>query len=263
MVHIAYILGTTRSGTSAIRNALARTRYKGYGEGHLINILNGVLQTVRHNSIEHSGLALGGNGMSALKPNVLLRHFFHAYERYLSEEIGSRFLLDKTPNILPIISAPDLAAFHQNAKFIYCSRRHVDNLQSKRQKFSDQSFTNQCNEWAECSRTWERVRPQLGDYYTAFDYIDLISNREATCKKIGSLLGLDEDEIGKMVSYLTSERPQTSNRDRELDRFIRFADVDWPENDKEVFLRICAPIGETLGYGLETYYASDGIRELR
>ena len=40
MTTILYILGSTRSGTSALRNAIAGTRYKGFGEGHLVPILS-------------------------------------------------------------------------------------------------------------------------------------------------------------------------------------------------------------------------------
>ncbi|QYK40369.1 MAG: sulfotransferase [Paracoccaceae bacterium] len=255
MVKIVYILGTTRSGTSAIRNALATTRYKGYGEGHLIDILTEIISVVRREARANEGAKVAGNGVSALRERVLIRHFFHGYERYLVENLGSSHLLDKTPNIHPIAHAPDLLAFHQHARFIHCARRHVDNLQSKRKKFRDKPFANQCTEWAECHRAWERVKPQLGNSYIEFDHHDLVTDREGTCRSMAELLELDEAETQRMIAYLESERPQATAPGADLDRFLKFSEIDWSEEDKDSFLSICGPVGDKLGYGLETYFA--------
>jgi hypothetical protein len=255
LIRIVYILGTTRSGTSAIRNALATTRYRGYGEGHLVEVLTDTIASVRNVARGSEAAKVQGNGVSALRERVLIRHFFHAYERYLVENLGATFLLDKTPNIHPIAHAPDLLAFHQSAKFIHCARRHVDNLQSKRRKFRATPFANQCLEWAECLRAWEKAKPQLGDAWIEFDHHHLVTDREATCARIAALLDLDAAETQKMVEYLESERPQASAPGAELDRFLKFSEVDWPDEDKDTFLKLCGPEGDRMGYGLETYWA--------
>jgi hypothetical protein len=76
-VQIVYILGSTRSGTSAVRNALAETRYKGYGEGHLVKILVDLIASVRRERVTGQGATIQGNGLNALRERVLIRHFFH------------------------------------------------------------------------------------------------------------------------------------------------------------------------------------------
>jgi hypothetical protein len=60
MTTILYILGSTRSGTSALRNAIAGTRYKGYGEGHLVPILSEIIASVRRNGQIRSGRQCAG-----------------------------------------------------------------------------------------------------------------------------------------------------------------------------------------------------------
>lgn len=254
-MQIVYILGSTRSGTSAVRNALAETRYKGYGEGHLIQIVIEMIATVRRERASGQGAAIAGNGLNALRERVLIRHFVHAYERYLIESLGSTMLMDKTPNIIPIQNAPDLYAFHQKAKFLHCARRHVDNIQSKLKKFPDQSFASQCREWAECHLAWGRAKPDLGESYVEFDFMDMVVRREETCQRIGDLLELTAEEVAALVTYLENERPQSSTPDRDLNRFLKFSDMTWSDEDKATFERICVPVGADLGYGLETYYA--------
>ncbi len=254
-MHIVYILGSTRSGTSAVRNALAETRYRGYGEGHLVQILVEMIATVRRERVSGQGAAIQGNGLNALRERVMIRHFFHAYERYLSESLGSTLLMDKTPNIIPIQSAVDLYTFHQNATFLHCARRHVDNIQSKLKKFPNQSFISQCREWAECHLAWERAKPDLGESFFEFDFMDMVARRQETCEHIGDLLKLTPEEVTAFATYLENERPQSATPDRDLNRFLKFSDMDWSDEDKDAFLRICVPVGEKLGYGLETYYA--------
>ena len=255
-LNIVYVLGSTRSGTSAVRNALAETKYKGYGEGHLVKILVDVVATVRTERSMGQGALILGNGLNALRERVLIRHFFHEYERYLTESLGSTFIMDKTPNIIPIQNAPDLASFHQNAMFLHCARRHVDNIQSKLKKFPGQSFISQCREWAECNLAWERVKSDLGERYVDFDFMDMVVKRQETCQRIGDLLGLTDAEVSAVVTYLENERPQSADPSRDVNRFLKFSDMTWTDEEKEIFLRICAPVGDKMGHGLETYYSA-------
>lgn len=254
-MQIVYILGSTRSGTSAVRNALAETRYRGFGEGHLVQIVVEMMATVRRERASGQGSAIPGNGLNALRERVLIRHFVHAYERYLIESLGSTLLMDKTPNIIPIQNAPDLYTFHQKAKFLHCARRHVDNIQSKLKKFPEQSFASQCREWAECHLAWARAKPDLGESFVEFDFMDMVVRRQETCQRIGDLLELTAEEVSALVTYLENERPQSSTPDRDLNRFLKFSEMTWSDEDKDTFLRVCVPVGETLGYGLESYYA--------
>ena len=114
MVEIVYILGSTRSGTSALRNGLGETRFSGYGEGHLTPILKDIVTSVYHHKEDGVGAGVPGNGMFQLRENVLLRHLFHGYEQYLVKQVGTQSLMDKTPTISPILAAPQLNLFHQN-----------------------------------------------------------------------------------------------------------------------------------------------------
>lgn len=256
MVAILYILGSTRSGTSALRNAIAETRYSGYGEGHLAPMLVDMIEAVRN--AKHSGIGhdVSGTGLHGLDPDVLLRTLFDGYERYLAEQLRCSHILDKTPTIVPIRAAPDLATYHRNAKFLYCSRRHVDNVQSKLRKFPEVALEEHAREWADCHAAWVAARARLdaqGQDYLELDFFDLATDCAAVATRIGTYLGLDGDETAGIARYLSSQRPQ-AEQDRDLTRYLRLSEVSWPDEQKDRFREIAEPVGTALGYGYETYW---------
>jgi len=256
MVTILYILGSTRSGTSALRNAIAETRYRGHGEGHLVPVLTDMIATVRTAKRSGMGHDVFGTGLHHLDTDALLRALFEGYERYLAEEFAGSHILDKTPTIAPILAAPDLAAYHRNAKFLYCSRRHVDNIQSKLHKFPDVALEEHAREWADCHAAWVDARAQLdaqGQDYLELDFFDLATDCAAVAERIGAYLDLDGDETAGIARYLSSQRPQ-AEQGRDLTRYLRLSEVDWSDEQKDRFREIATPVGAALGYGLETYW---------
>ncbi len=254
MVEFLYILGSTRSGTSALRNGLAETRYAGYGEGHLVPILGDIIRTVRHHKTDGLGADIAGNGLHQLRENVILRHLFHGYEQYMINEVGSRHLMDKTPTIAPILLAPQLNTFHQQPYFLHCARRHLDNVQSKLKKFPDRTLEQHCREWAECNMGWLRSREQLEDNFVDFDFYDLATDPEAIARRIGDYIKLSETDVQAFSAYLISKRPQAS-ADRDLTQFLKLSEIDWTDDEKQAFTDICSPVGERLSYGMEDYYS--------
>lgn len=253
MIEVLYILGSTRSGTSALRNALSNTRYSGFGEGHLIPIMEDVVNAVRHHRIDGMGAQTPGNGLFRLRENVLIRHLFHGYERYLATVLGAERIMDKTPTIKPIGLAPQLNQFHEAPRFIHCARRHVDNVQSKLKKFPKNTLEQHCFEWAACNETWLQVKEQLDGNFVDFDFFDLVTDQAGTSQKIADYLGLDADETTAMTEYLISQRPQGA-QDRDLTKFLKLSEMDWTDEQKEAFVDICGPVGDRLGYGLESYF---------
>lgn len=250
---IAYILGSTRSGTSALRNAIAATRFKGYGEGHLAPVLQALLDNVRALKANGIGTDVQGTGLNQLRVDVLLRHFFHGYERYLSKQFSSEFIVDKTPTVVPIQLAPDLRRYHAQARFIYCARRHVDNIHSKLRKFPDQSLEQHCREWAGCNAAWLDVRDRLEGDSLFIEFHDLTHEPERTAREIGRFLELDPAETDIIAGRLAKDRPeQTTPRD--ITRFLRLSESEWTAQERDMIRDICGPVGREFGYGFEEYF---------
>lgn len=256
MVTMLYILGSTRSGTSALRNAIAETRYSGYGEGHLVPMLVDLIDTVRREKQIGLGHDVPGTGLNYLNADALIRHLFQGYERYLAEDLGCSHILDKTPTVAPIRAAPDLASYHSEAKLIYCARRHVDNVHSKLMKFPDVTLEEHVEEWSHCHAAWLGARAKLdaqGQEYLELDFFDLATDCDGVAARIGAYLALDREETDSIARYLGSQRPQ-AEPGRDLTRFLRLSDLPWSDEQKAHFRDIASPVGATLGYGFETYW---------
>ncbi|WP_172332408.1 sulfotransferase [Mangrovicoccus sp. HB161399] len=253
VISVTYILGSTRSGTSALRNALAETRYVGFGEGHLVPILEDIFSVVKRHREEGLGANVPGNGLHNLKQNVFLRCIVHGYERYLQTELRGTWIMDKTPTIDPIRLSPSLNEFHEDAKFIHCARRHVDNVQSKLKKFPDRNLEQHCQEWAQCNLKWLEVRQKLNGNFFDFDFFELSNSPDKISEGIGQYLELDGVEVEKMAQYLRSQRPQ-SHAKRDLTKYLKLSEMPWSDREKEAFVRICGPVGKRLGYGFEDYW---------
>jgi hypothetical protein len=253
-LQIVYILGSTRSGTSALRNAIATTRFAGYGEGHLVPLLQKIVEDVRDAKATGIGHDVQGNGVAAMRENILIRHFFFGYELYLERTLDASFIIDKTPTIDPIRFAPELNKFHQDAKFLHCSRRHVDNIISKQKKFPKRSVEQHSVEWAHCNLAWLESREKLNGNFVQFDFHDLTNFTEDISEKIGDYLNLDKGEKTSLLNYLVGMRPETEEK-RDLRSFAKLSETPWSEEERDAFVNICNPIGERLGYGMETYFS--------
>lgn len=215
-----------------------------------------MINTVRREKQTGIGHDVFGTGLHHLDPDALIRELFDGYERYLAEEFACSHILDKTPTVAPIRAAPDLAAYHREAKFLYCSRRHVDNVHSKLMKFPDVTLEEHVAEWAACHAAWLGARAKLdaqGQEYLELDFFDLATDCAAVAARIGAYLGLDGDETAGIAHYLSSQRPQ-AEQGRDLTRYLRLSEIAWSDEQKARFREIAAPVGATLGYGFETYW---------
>ena len=81
MVEICYVLGTMRSGTSAVRNALTRTNFKGLGEGHLVPLLADVLGVVHKQKTSGLRAKGSGNGLFRMSEREMSTSIFFGYEQ--------------------------------------------------------------------------------------------------------------------------------------------------------------------------------------
>lgn len=253
MVEICYILGTTRSGTSALRNALAQTKFKGPGEGHLVPLLEDILGVVHKQKTSGLGADSSGNGLFRMSEHEMSISIFLGYEQYLQKTYGSEFIVDKTPTIEPIKFSPYLNRFHSSAKFIHCARRHIDNIISKRKKFSEVPFDIHCREWTDCSLAWEEKKRHLSGNFIEFDYVDLVNDVIGVSIRVADYLGLTEEERNIFSNYIGIQRPEGS-KETDLGRVARFSDVEWTSKEKMDFMHICGPRGLQLGYGLDCYF---------
>ena len=246
-----FILGTTRSGTSALQlSILESTRYTGNGEGHVISILPSLVEEVKKYCESHPAFGVPGTMASRLSTDDFLESLYEGLRRLYGKSFGARPFSDKTPTVEAIRSAPYLSKIWPGCRVIYCQRRAIENVASKLKKFPSDSFEKHCAEWRECMKAWECVRPFV-DHYLTLDQIDLLENPHETARRVGEYLGLELGEVEALGEYLATRRPEKSIAYSER---ATLHSVGWDEDQKSTFLRVCGDTMRHSGYTLDASY---------
>ena len=86
-----------------------------------------------------------------------------------------------------------------------------------------------------------------------FYYFDLVNNVNRVSIRVANYLALSEEERDTFSNYIGIQRPEGS-KETELGRVARFSDIEWTNQEKTDFVRICGPRGLQVGYGLDYYF---------
>jgi hypothetical protein len=244
-----FILGTTRSGTSALHVALMTSlKIRGFGEGHFFETISSLqnLIDIRFNS---QAVDVPGNFLHNLDRNYIDEEIYLFYKSIYYKYFGGTFI-DKTPSFGAITTSPLIHKVFPNAKIIYMQRRGIENIASKIRKFPNMSFEDCCNEWKECILAWRKAKTLVGNY------IELEQFRVYNCEQI---------ELLKIAEYLELTDSQRTEFFAKLERKdIQKTGNGKPQNidncgftDEQVriFRNICGNVMDEEGYSFnENYY---------
>jgi hypothetical protein len=252
-----FILGSPRSGTSAMAAALrAGTRYRGFNEGHLLQLLPALLGAVSQH-YQELGVALEQDTMLATLP-----------QPYIEAQIGQMFLeitraryetpywIDKTPSNAMIQAAPLFAALWPKARFIFMMRRGIENVASRLRKFQQLDFEAHCRSWADAMLLWSKVRNDLTDRYLEVDQLTMAREPAKTGEKLARLLDLNEVEIGKVSAELASRRPEQTGGS--ADEVLSLTRTGWSDHNQLLFRQICGPMMQLYRYEVGENYFKEG-----
>jgi hypothetical protein len=245
-----FIVGTTRSGTSAIRNAIAETRFKGPGEGHSVGLLGVISDAIETYFYENRAALPQGTMLAAWKRDVFWNDISAAYTKQIREFVSTGDFIDKTPNILPIRYASLIEASLEDVRFIYCRRRGVDNVLSKCRKWPELPFLEHCTEWTDINDAWDNVKLRLSSPALEAEYYDLATAPEVLTGRIGDFLELSTADRAVLMTELSKGRPTG-------DPWVSLANTGWSEAQMEEFRAVCGPAMERCGYGYDSYWASE------
>lgn len=252
------ILGSARSGTSAIAHALlVATKYKGQEEGHFLEVLAPMLVQLHHfysrKSDEFSG---GRNTMIARVPEKFVKDALRsALVAATRQMFPGGFWIDKTPNANMIHLAPRLLEIWPNASFIFMKRRGIENILSRMRKF-EYDFGHNCREWADAMTAWTMVRDQLKGRAMELDQRFVADRPEEAARNIGKIANLTDLETRRLAQTLAADRPQVT--DRALLQTYSLYNIGWSTEELTLFDEVCGASMRDYGYtnSLE-YYRHD------
>jgi hypothetical protein len=249
-----FVLGSARSGTSAITLALLESRaYVGSGEGHLMPLANMLLTTIDQH-YRHVGYdpntTLGRVSIDAFQR--LVRRSFVQLARDLFQ--ATRWL-DKTPTVEMVRAAPLMKEIWPNAKFIFMKRRAIENVLSRQRKFPADAVDRHYSDWVAVMTAWLEVREQLGDSVLEVEHRQLVLNPQTEASSIANFLELPEASAASFVSYICEMRPERT--DPNFGATYEFDDLGLDEQDARKMRAACDPIMKAMGYSYdESYFGS-------
>ena len=249
-----FILGTTRSGTSAVlRGLLATGRYAGAGEGHYLELLGDFLSTLDNYYDAHREALLPGVGtvLKDLSIDTVRDKIERIFIDIASRMFPNRYWVDKTPTIGMIDLAPTFLTMWPNARFIYMKRRGIENIASKGRKFNSE-FTNRCVEWACAMNRWIEIRDNLEESAIEIDQIDLAMDPTSYANLIAKHIGLPLNNLLALTEMLVHNRPEATTDEFPL--VLDFHEISWDRDSKTEFQRICGPTMERYGYTYDRRY---------
>lgn len=255
MKSIVFVLGATRSGTSAVRSAIYETRYKGPGEAHTVGLLKSLVDHAVGYAAGAEASKAGGNLLADIKTDLIISSLCEAYVAMLSRAHPADYFIDKTPSLGPILAAELVDRYLPiPVRFLFCKRRGIDNIQSNSRKWPGRIFGDRCKEWASIIDMWETVSPRLTSPIMEVDFYDLNYRRRETTIRIADFLQVTTAEQQAMAAYLENNSPE---RTAEMADGIGqpLSATGWTDSEKEQFVALTGGTMQRSGYGLESYWA--------
>lgn len=252
-----FILGSARSGTSAIAHGLlAATRYEGGEEGHFLDVLAPLAVGLHKFYVGKSDEWGGGrNTMIASVPQRFVDDALHDIAITAARAVfPSGLWLDKTPSVDMVYLAPRLRDIWPRARFIFMKRRAIENVASRLRKFP-YGFAQNCREWTATMAAWSIVRESLSGVALELDQLALLRRPEAAAEAVARLLDLPEVERDRLTQQLVYERPQRTSTDADAVRGIERQ--EWTPDWRREFEEICGPMMDRFQYGRFDEYCMD------
>jgi len=255
-----FVLGSARSGTSAMAQALLKVkRYRGFEEGHMLDLLaHWAAQLHKFYNLKYDETVAGRNTMVEQVPQQYLDDALnHVFVDLTRELFGEGYWVDKTPNSDAIHLAPRFRDLWPNARFIFMRRRALENLASRVRKFTVYDFAKNCREWTDAMQAWLSVRDELQGAAIEVDQMYLSRHPQQVADQLRGFLGLDEIETRVLAEALAHDRPQRTATT--LDEVLELNKMGWSEAWIEEFDVVCREVMDEFGYTTDGSYHVDGI----
>ena len=260
-----FILGSVRSGTSALGNALREgAGIEGALEGHSSTLMGSRCQTldrVTGNFPPESNYLI-----NSLDADDLRSHITDYFLAFYARQCPAGMWADKSPDDFEgapsIRSAPTLLSMFPNARFIYCKRRGIENVLSRLAKFPQVPFWYHCQSWAGTIVAWHEVREVLGDRWMEVTQEDMALEPGRVADDLGTFLALSETQVSGIQETLSGRRPEQTRPAQEV-RQLGLDETGWSQDNQANFIQTCGHAMELAGYRLAGSGQSEDQKVIR
>ncbi|HTW27224.1 MAG TPA: sulfotransferase [Acetobacteraceae bacterium] len=230
-----FILGAARSGTSITYYAMREIfGLPGPGESHVMPVFQRVIHEFwlyRKTFVDASSNDLAVK----LSPAEFRRHTHEFVRMFYHKQFPERRWVDKTPGAEAVVGASLVQESFPEARIIFTKRTGIEVVESYRKKFSA-GFSDACDAWAGAMESLLRIREQIRNGILVDQY-DLTNAPRETAARIASHLGHPE-RSGDLAEFFSRRRTDQKSA-HDWSRRLTLADVDWSEEERDIFTRVC------------------------
>jgi len=252
-----FIVGSPRSGTSILVDALFAAGYRGYREGNFLTLISPIASLIdRHYaafSIDNPNVLI-----SQIPKDNLKFELFRALARLVDKHHPEGPWLDKTGNPEMIMAVPALRELWPDSVFVFAKRRGIENVVSRLKKFPAHTFHHHCSDWARNMSMWRETRQSLPKGTAIeIDQQEIAQAAPQTALAISGFLHLDEDARNVIAATFQSARPQQTS-DNTAHRLLTLQTTGWNEEQIELFRKCCGKEMDAYAYSEDINYWKDG-----
>jgi hypothetical protein len=249
-----FIVGSPRSGTSALVDVLRGIGYYGFHEGNFLTLLHHLNAVVdRH----YVWFATDDKRVMVanVDKNDLKRRLSDTIRMIVNQLNPQEPWFDKTGNPEMILAIPTLLELWPSAVFVKAKRRGIENVISRMKKFPAHPFEYHCSNWAKNMAAWRTSREQLSPgCFIEVEQRDMIQQPEQTAQKLCAFLHVEGTKVATAVKIMNTNRPQESTKGS-ASRTSSLAESGWTTEQVEMFLKHCETEMTAFGYTLDEQYS--------
>jgi hypothetical protein len=250
-----FIVGSPRSGTSALVRVLWDIGYHGFAEGHFLPLLAPIDLLVDdhfHRFRNTDPRVMLGN----IDKRDLKRRIFEAFRTTVNDLNPDEPWFDKTHHRPMIEAIPIVRELWPGSVFVFAKRRGIENVISRLKKFPNESFEYACSNWAESMAAWRTIRQQLPpECFIEVEQRDMIQLPERTARSLCAFLQVDESAFRTAYIAMSTKRPEESAEGSAY-KTSSLAESGWTVEQTETFLKHCETEMKQFGYTMDERYSA-------
>jgi hypothetical protein len=249
-----FLVGSPRSGTTALASAIRAAKYNGFLEGNFLGIIERL-----DNAVNQYFAVFRSNDPLVLTSKISseeVKSEIHLLlKRLFERENPVPPWFDKSGNL--IRSIPVVLKLWPDARFIFSKRRAIENILSRITKFPNRSFEFHCQDWASIMASWRHVRETTPELKAIeVDQQDMIKSPSETAARISSFLSLTPEQQKNFSEFLRSNKPERTGPET-AETIVSLQDLSWTEEQRVTFLQYCLPEMEAFGYTTDYGYRNN------
>jgi hypothetical protein len=257
-----FVVGSPRSGTTILGNTI---RYSlgltGFDEAQFLPLLTHLSNAAkRFYEIPHytQMRQTKGTVIAQVPVTVIESGLAQMFRELYAALHGNAEFVDKTPGPGMLRAIPGLLLAWPNARFVFATRRAIENLISRQRKFgfSAENFKLHCNDWAEAMNLWLKHRGAIPESQRIeIDQMDIVRDHQAVAETLAVFCGVP-GRARDFADYIANNTPQKTTSDDW--KVLDLAETNWDQDSVGIFHEICGPMMSAWGYTTDASYRKVG-----